>query len=202
MRCRRIYIHSSLIFIPMSVIIGLIAQKLAGKDTVAEYLIQKYGAVSYAGGHILNDILVVLGQEVSRENETKLAVNLRQAFGEEVLNSAILNRLQASQAELKLINGIRRPKEFVQAQEAGVRTVYIYASPEVRFARYKSRQEKIDDGLLSFPEFVQQDEQSPTEKDIVTIGEQSEFRLENNGEIVDLYAQVDELIKRLTNTGE
>jgi dephospho-CoA kinase len=38
----------------MSVVIGLIAQKLAGKDTVAEYLIKKYGAVSYAGGHILN----------------------------------------------------------------------------------------------------------------------------------------------------
>lgn len=186
----------------MSVIIGLVAQKLAGKDTVAEYLIQKYGAVSYAGGHILNDILKVLGQEVSRENETKLAVNLRQAFGEEVLNSAILNRLQGARAELKLINGIRRPKEFIQAQQVGVRTVYIYASPEVRFARYKNRQEKIDDGILSFDEFVQQDEQSPTEKDIVTVGEQAEFRLENNGELVDLYAQVDKLIKQLLRTEE
>ncbi|MBL8031880.1 MAG: hypothetical protein JNK33_06205 [Candidatus Doudnabacteria bacterium] len=184
----------------MSIIIGLIAQKLAGKDTVAEYLVQKHGAVSYAGGHILNDILAILGQTVSRDNETKLAVSLREAFGEEVLNSAILNRLQGVQAQLKLINGIRKPKEFIQAQQAGVRTVYIHSTPEVRFARYQNRQEKVDDGTLSFSEFIQQDEQSPTERDIVAIGEQAEFRLENNGQLDDLYAQVDQLIRQLLHS--
>lgn len=178
-------------------IIGLIAQKLAGKDTVAQYLVEKYGAVSYAGGHILNDILNVLGQDVSRENETLLAVHLRQAFGEEVLNSAILKRLQSSHAEIKLINGIRRPKELIQAKEFGVRTVYIHSSAEVRYSRYAHRHEKVDDGILSFADFVKQDEQSPTEKDIVALGSESEFRLENNGELADLYAQVDQLVRQL-----
>jgi dephospho-CoA kinase len=181
----------------MSIIIGLIGQKLAGKDTVASYLKDRYGAVSYAGGHILNEILLALGQETSRENETRLAVTLRTEFGEEVLNSAILHRLKASNAKIGLINGIRRPKELLQAQSEGVRTVYISAPPEVRYERYKFRQEKKDDGVLAYSEFLKQDAESPTEKDIPKIGEQAEFFLENTGDLTSLYSQVDELMHTL-----
>lgn len=181
----------------MSIIIGLIGQKLAGKDTVASYLKDRYGAVAYAGGHILNEILIVLGQETSRENETGLAVALRAGFGEEVLNTAILHRLKAGKAKIGLINGIRKPKELLQAQSEGARIVYISAPPEVRYERYKFRQEKKDDGVLAYDDFLKQDAESPTEKDIPSIGEKAEFFLTNTGDLTSLYTQVDELMHTL-----
>ncbi len=181
----------------MSLIIGLIAPKLAGKDTVAEYLAQKYDFVSFAAGHMLKDILLLIGQEVSRENETKLAVSLRQAFGEEVLNSAILARFKNNQTPRGLINGIRKPQEFAEAKHNGVRTVFISATDENRYARYQIRGEKKDDGLLNFADFLKQDLESPTEKDIQNIGTQAEFILENNGGLEELHANIDVLMTKL-----
>lgn len=181
----------------MSLIIGLIGQKLSGKDTVANYLINRYGAVSFAGGHILNEVLAVLGKEKSRENETNLAVSLRNAFGEDVLNSAILNRLQKSEAKIGLINGVRRPEEFIQCKQEYVRTIYISAPAETRYERYKFRQEKKDDGVLDFEAFLRQDTESPTEKDIVAIGEEAEFKIVNDSDLQSLYTEIDRVMESL-----
>lgn len=181
----------------MSLIIGLIGQKLSGKDTVANYLVNKYGAVSFAGGHILNELLEVLGKEKSRENEMSLAISLRNAFGEDVLNSAILTRLHNSKAKIGLVNGIRRPQELVQCQQEQVRTIYISAPANARYERYKFRQEKKDDGILDFADFLRQDTESPTEKDIVAIGEQAEFKIENASDLQTLYTEIDHIIEQL-----
>ncbi len=172
-------------------LIGLIGQKLTGKDTIARYLESKYGVVSFAAGHILNDILHILAQDVSRENEVRLAVALRGAFGETVLNTAILHRLAEHGDKVGLINGIRRPAEVTEAKAAGARIVYVTASAELRYERYMQRREKKDDGTLSFAEFVAQDQQSPTEKDIPALAQEAEYTITNSGDLSELYAQVD-----------
>lgn len=181
----------------MSLVIGLIGQKLVGKDTVANYIATKYGAISIASSQILDDVLLVLGKAKSRENEAILAVGLRSAFGEDVLNTASLDKIKHSGAKIGLINGIRRPKELEQAISEGVRTIYITAPQEQRFERYKFRQEKKDDGVLSFEAFVLQDAQSPTEKDIEAIGLKAEFHIENDNDLLKLYQQIDVIMGTL-----
>ena len=188
-------IYNNLLF--MSLIIGLIGQKLSGKDTVANYLVNRYGAVSIASSQLLDETLQVLGLPKSRENETSLAVALRTAFGENILNSANLNRLRNINPKIGLVNGIRRPQELIQSKQEHVRTIYISAPAEVRYERYQFRQEKKDDGVLSFEDFLRQDTESPTEKDIVTIGEQAEFRINNNSDLQTLYTEIDRIIEQL-----
>ena len=184
----------------MDIVIGLIGQKLTGKDTVAQYLIDHHEAVSFAGGHILNDVLRILSLDVTRTNEVDLVVALRNAFGETVLNVAILKRLEKYPDHLRLINGIRRPDEAKQAKAAGVRLVYICTSPEERYRRYQQRQEKKDDGVLSFEAFLEQDLSSPTEKDIPALQSMCEYTIQNDADVAGLHAQIDACLKQLSNS--
>lgn len=184
----------------MNIVIGLIGQKLTGKDTVGEYLVQQHGAVSLVMSHVLDDILDILGLEMSRANEMQLAVALRAAFEEAVLNNAILKRLQKHPSGIRLINGIRRPDEAKQAKAAGVRLVYICTSPEERYRRYQQRQEKKDDGVLSFEAFLEQDLSSPTEKDIPALQSMCEYTIQNDADVAGLHAQIDACLEQLSNS--
>lgn len=183
----------------MDIIIGLIGQKLTGKDTVAQYLTERYGAVSVVYSHVLDDVLRILDQEVSRENEMRLAVGLRSVFGDAILNAAVLKRITDHPEGIRLINGIRRPEEARQALAAGVRLVYVSASPEERYRRYTLRAEKKDDGTLSFGAFMEQDASSPTEKDIPALEELCEYTIRNESNLTVLHEQIDACLEFLNN---
>ena len=62
---------------------------LAGKDTVANYLVGKHNAAHFRFTHILDAVLEELNLEISRKNEIDLGLNLRQVFGEHVLVEAL-----------------------------------------------------------------------------------------------------------------
>ncbi len=186
--------------LPMDIVIGLIGQKLTGKDTVAQYLTERYGAVSVVYSHVLDDVLRILDQEVSRENEMRLAIGLRSAFGDAILNAAVLKRITDYPEGIRLINGIRRPEEAEQARAAGVRLVYVSASPEERYRRYMLRQEKQDDGTLSFEAFMEQDASSPTEKDIPALKGLCEYTIQNESDLTALQREVDVCLEVLSNT--
>lgn len=184
----------------MDIVIGLIGQKLTGKDTVAQYLAERYGAVTVVYSHVLDEVLRILDQAVSRENEMRLAVGLRSAFGDAVLNAAVLKRIKDQPNGIRLVNGIRRPEEAEQALAAGVRLVYVSASPEERYRRYMLRQEKQDDGTLSFEAFMEQDATSPTEKDIPALQALCEYTIQNESDLAALQREVDACLEVLSNT--
>lgn len=183
----------------MDIVIGLIGQKLTGKDTVAQSLTERYGAVSVVYSHVLDDVLRILDQEVSRENEMRLAIGLRSAFGDAILNAAVLKRITDHPQGIRLINGIRRPEEARQALAAGVRLVYVSASPEERYRRYTLRAEKKDDGVLSFEAFMEQDASSPTEKDIPALEGLCEYTIRNESDLAALHEQIDACLQALRN---
>ena len=91
-------------------IIGLVGEKLAGKDTAANYLVEKYQADHFRFTHILDAILEELNLPISRANEIDLGLSLRKVFGEHVLVNALQKRVKKSWAKLVVVNGIRMDK--------------------------------------------------------------------------------------------
>ncbi|MEK7161837.1 MAG: hypothetical protein AAB729_04070 [Patescibacteria group bacterium] len=62
------------------IIVGLVGEKLAGKDTTANHLVAKYGAGHFRFTHILDAILEDLDMPISRKNEIDLGLSLRKIF--------------------------------------------------------------------------------------------------------------------------
>lgn len=177
-------------------IIGLVGEKLAGKDTAANYLAEKYGADHFRFTHILDAILEDLGMEISRKNEIDLGLGLRKIFGEHVLVNALEKRVLKSWAKLVVVNGIRMDEMDVIKAWDDTKTIYITAPLDLRFERYGNRHEKADDAQMDLEEFTKA-EKAPTEIAIPELGKKADYKIENTGSLEDFYKKIDEIIGQL-----
>lgn len=176
-------------------IIGLVGEKLAGKDTTAKYLVDKYDAEHFRFTHILDGILEELGLPISRKNEIDLGLGLRKIFGEHILVEALGKRVKEAWTKTIVVNGIRMDEMDI-VKDWGAKIIYITAPKELRFKRYQERREKADDAEMDFPEFVEQ-EKSPTEVAIPELGQKADYKIENVGSLEDLHKKVDDIVKPL-----
>ena len=176
-------------------IIGLVGEKLAGKDVVANYLVGKYNAGHFRFTHILDAILEELNLEISRKNEIDLGLGLRKVFGEHVLINALEQRVKRSLSSYRIVNGIRMDEMDV-VKGWGAKIIYITAPVKDRFDRYMLRREKADDAIMNFEQFEKQ-EKEPTELAIPELGKKADFRIDNNGSLEELYKKVDDIFKKL-----
>jgi dephospho-CoA kinase len=179
----------------MKIIVGLVGEKFAGKDAVANYLADKHNAAHIRFSHILDDILRLLNLPISRRNEVDLGLGLRQIFGRAVLGPAIIKRAEASGADLVVINGIRMD-EMENIKNIGAKIIYITAPANTRFERYQKRHEKTDDGVMDFEQFKEQ-EKELTEIGIPELGKRADFRIDNTGTLEELYEKADKIIQNL-----
>ncbi len=176
-------------------IIGLVGEKLAGKDTVANHLVEKHGAGHFRFTHILDAILEELNLPISRKNEIDLGLGLRNIFGEHVLVNALERRVRKSLQSYRVINGIRMDEmEIVKKWDATI--IYVTAPLQVRFDRYCKRKEKVDDGIMTLEQFQLQ-ERGLTEAGIPELGKQADYRIDNVGTLSELYAKVEEIMKKI-----
>ena len=178
----------------MAKILGLVGEKLAGKDEAAKYLVAKHGAFHIKFSHLLDEILGILHMPKTRRNEIDLGLGLRGVFGSEVLYHALKKRVLSSSAPLIVINGIRMDEFDKVVSDLGAKTVYITAPLDLRFERYQKRHEKVDDGKLGFEEFARQDREEETEKGIPLLGSRADFKIENTGDLEALHEQVEKII--------
>ena len=176
-------------------IIGLVGEKLAGKDTVANYLVGKYNAGHFRFTHILDAILEDLNLEISRKNEIDLGLSLRKIFGEHVLVNALEQRVKRSLSSYRVVNGIRMDEMDV-VKSWGAKIIYVTAPAKTRFERYQQRKEKADDGIMDFEHFELQ-EKDATEQAIPELGKKADFRIDNVGSLEELYRKVDDIINKL-----
>lgn len=174
------------------IIIGLVGEKLAGKDTISEYLVKKYRAGHFRFAHILDAILEDLDLPISRKNEIDLGLSLRKIFGPHVLVEALGHRVEKSWESNVVINGIRMD-ELDVVKSWGAKIIYVTAPSELRFERYKNRHQKEDDGVMDFEGFKKQ-ETGPTEQAIPELGGKADFRIDNIGSLDELYKKVDEIM--------
>jgi dephospho-CoA kinase len=177
-------------------IIGLIGEKLSGKDTVAKYLERKYEAEHIRHSQLLDEMLEILDLPKSRRNEIDLGMGLRRTFGDGILGKALAKRVGASTAPMIVINGIRFQDEVDNARKLGAKIIYITAPEEVRYERFLARKEKTDDASGGLKEFQDQ-EQEPTEIGIPGLGGQADFRIDNTGTSEKLNFEIDLLVTNL-----
>lgn len=185
------------------VIIGIVGEKLSGKDLVTQYLVKKGKFASFRFSYYLDSILEKLHIEVSRANEANLAGALRERFGGEVLAEAIKAEIIKNNFNRVIIDGVRYSAEVETLKTLpGFNLVYVTAPLNIRYERARLRGEKAGEQKFSFSEF-QSEERLETELYIKRLGKKAKIKLVNDSSLDNLYKEIDKkIIKKYENRGK
>ncbi|MEI6587981.1 MAG: AAA family ATPase [Candidatus Moraniibacteriota bacterium] len=181
------------------IIIGLIGEKGAGKGTVSDYLLEKYGAVHFGTSKILRRTLEDLHLPVTRDNLIKLALVLKEGYGPSVIIDSLIQDMEKSEADIIIADGIRMHGDvepFQKKYQENFYLVYVTADLKLRYERTKSRKEKEGEENATLEQFLEE-EGKLTEISIHEIGRRAEFKMNNNGTAEELKKQTDEMMEKL-----
>ncbi|MFA6300872.1 MAG: AAA family ATPase [Candidatus Paceibacterota bacterium] len=184
------------------IILGVASQIAAGKGITTEYLKKSYKAGTYKFSNVLRDLLGRLYLENSRENLSKLSTALRKNFSEDILAKVIYEDVKKDEREIIVVDGVRRLADIVYLKKLpGFRLVFIDADIEKRYQRIILRGENVDDKNKSFEQF-RKDHELETELQIADLKKVADVVVDNNGNLEDLYKQVDKIIKEILEKNE
>ena len=180
-------------------ILTLVGQMASGKDTVADYLKEKYNASKYSFSDMLSDTLKRFNLEINRDNLIKISEMIRETFGENTMAKTMAKDAGNDQNKIIIIPNARRLADITYLSKLpGFVLVKIDAEPKIRYERLTDRREKIDDKTKTFAEFLE-DHKRSTELSISEVAKQATEKIDNNGNFEDLYKQLDNLVKKYAN---
>lgn len=179
------------------IIIGISGEIASGKDTVAHYLSNRYGAKTFMFSYPLRDVLDRIHIAQTRENLTKVSGALRTAFGENLLSHVIANDAMKDEEKLVVIDGVRRQSDIEAVKGfSEFALVYVEASMETRYGRIVKRHQNADDDTKTFEEF-KKDHQLETEVGIPALKAGARYVIDNEAGLEELYAQVDAVVAEM-----
>ena len=180
------------------IILGLVGSLASGKETTKKYLAEKYDAKDCRFSSILRDVLERITVPNSRENLQKVSTVLRANFGENLLAKAIANDASKLDADVVVIDGVRRFTDIEHLKDLpNFILVKIDADPKIRYERMKLRNENAGDDKKTFEEFLK-DHDSEADKQIPEVMKTAKYSINNDGTFEDFYKQIDEIIKKVS----
>ncbi len=180
------------------IIIGLVGSLASGKETTKKYLVDKYEAKDCRFSTILRDVLERVTVPNSRENLQKISTVLRANFGENLLAKAIANDASKLDANVVVIDGVRRFTDIEHLEALpNFFLVKIDADPKIRYERMKIRNENEGDDKKTYEEFLK-DHEAEADIQIGDVMKAAKYSIDNSGSFEELYSQIDEIIKKLS----
>lgn len=180
-------------------ILGFVGKLASGKAVCQKYINEKYDSDSFRFSSILRDVLNRLYIPISRANLQDLSLALRNTFGGNILAEVIGQDAKNSKKNIVVIDGIRRLDDISKLKDMpGFKLISIDASPQIRYERMKLRNENAGDADKSYEQFVI-DSEREAELQIPEVMQNADFHLDNNGDLENLYHQIDKMIKEIQN---
>ena len=181
----------------MKIILGLAGEIASGKGTVAKHIEEKYGGSSHRFSTALRDVARRMRLEESRENLQKISTIFRENFNDDILSMVICADVNEDTHQIIAIDGVRRMADIKYLKKLeGFRLVYIEANMDIRYQRIVKRRENSDDAHKPYSEFVA-DHAREAESQIKDLKNYADFVVNNEGTFLELYHQVDKIIKEL-----
>jgi dephospho-CoA kinase len=178
------------------IIIGLLGETGSGKDTVAKYLEEKYGAKLMRFADPIKDALSIYFDKLSKEDHAWLYLVFKNRFGEDILSRAMAKRVNDAQNQLIVINGVRMPSDYDFVKKyPEAKVLYVTASEETRWKRVASRGEKSDDNI-TLEKFRELDKVE-TEVHVPVIGAKADKTIYNEKDLQALLDEVDSYMAEL-----
>lgn len=180
------------------IVIGLAGQISSGKDTIANYISEKYGGISMSFSQPLRDILNRAYLPINRANMSWLAQTFIDHFGGDVISNIVGKEVEASDKKIFILPNIRREDDMAYFKDwPGYVLIGINTDLRTCYDRLIKRSQNVDDQTKTWEQF-QKDLQLSTEVSIDGLIKKSKIKIDNNGTFEELYKQIDNLVDKLT----
>ncbi len=184
-------------------IIGITGTNGSGKDTVADFLIQKLGWDHFSLSDELRKISKEKNIEPTRDNLTMLGRDVREKQGLDYLSQRVLKTARDN----FIVTSIRNPAEIEPFKKANKFILIAVDAPvEIRYKRVvgagKERSgRKVGEENLTLKEFIAQENKemlgSGAEQQLQVLIDMSDTKIENNGTIEELRDKAEEVLKNI-----
>lgn len=170
--------------------IAIVGKARSGKDTVADYLVSKYGYTEYKFSKGIRDVINLVRGEETNKNRRELqdvGQGLRRALGEDIWVNYTLSTITGT--DKVVISDCRQQNEAKRLTEEGYLLIRVESDEDIRVQRM----------LAAGDTFTKEDLTHETEQ----IDFECPVVIYNNNSLEELYSQVDELIlQHTTHEGE
>ena len=185
-------------------IIGIVGLNGSGKDTVADYMSEKFGFIHKDFGQEIRDELKDLNKNyLDRIEMINLGNQRRKEFGADYW----VNRLLKDYSPNKklVLSSIRNPTEAKKIIEMGGVLIEVYADIKTRFKRTVKRKQSdpnYQHGDIVFEEFIKKEKlesenKDPSKQQILYCISLAKYRLDNSFSLEELYKNIDNLMLKL-----
>ncbi len=175
--------------------IGVVGRNGSGKSTVCEYLVSK-GYTVFSLSDIVREHAKQQQLPQDRDGLTALANELKASHGLDYFAQEVVQNARQKASALIVFDSIRHPSEIDYLRQHHVRFIGVEASLEDCYNRIVRRGKGTD--FVSFAEFKRQDayEMSGQSKGqlISACLDLCDIKIKNNGDLRNLYDQVDDML--------
>lgn len=184
------------------IIIGITGTLGAGKGTIVDYLVSKKGFVHYSVRAYLIKEIKKRNLPVNRDSMTIVANELRAKHSPSFITDQLFIQAKKSGKNC-VIESIRTPGEIESLRKKG--NFYLFAvdaDPKIRYERIKLRNSETD--RISFNTFLSNEKREftsddPNKQNLLKCREMADYVFLNNGNIGDLFLQVEKALNKINN---
>lgn len=179
-------------------ILGITGTNGSGKGTVVEYLIEQ-GFKHYSASGFISEEIVRRGLPINRDNMREVGNDLRKIHHPSYILETLYERAMKEGGDA-IIESVRETAGALFLKKQGAHLVAVDADRRLRYERVILRGSSKDQ--VTFEQFcVQEDKEmydaQESGMNIQTVMQMADYRIENNGTLEELHAQVDEMLAKI-----
>jgi dephospho-CoA kinase len=176
-------------------IVGVTGYLASGKDTVADFLIKK-GYNHYSLSDEIRSELKDRNIESTRENQQRVANELRKNFGPEYLAKKVMKKAK----EPAVVTSIRNIGEVEYLKNNGMKLIFVDAPIKIRYDRSINRKREGEE-ILSFEQFKAQEDFEKSKEinsqQLQLVAELADYTILNEGTLKELHEKIDKIMKEM-----
>jgi len=168
-------------------LIGIGGTNASGKDTLAQYLVEKHGYLFVSTSDMIREVAMVREGNILRPTLVKVSNQMRAERGPGVLVDLCIEHYKKSGNKVGLVaSSIRTKGEVDEIKKQGGTLIFVDADPKIRYERLKSRQ-RADD-FISYEQFLAEQQaewhqsDNPGVHSIKSVKEAADINLTNDSD--------------------